>query len=83
MKQLLRWPRDRVQDRRLRPPPPPDAAASARRLHETIEQLEKTKQETDYYRGLGNALRAIRRENHLAETFLAAAHAHGQGRPTK
>lgn len=60
------------------PPPPPDPAAGAQQLAETKQQLERTKAETDYYRGLGNALRAIRRENHLAETFLVAAHARGR-----
>lgn len=64
--------------RRPTPPPPPDLATSVQRLAETKRQLAETKAETDYYRGLGNALRAIRRENHLAETFLVAAHARGK-----
>lgn len=64
--------------RRPTPPPPPDASTSAQQLAETKQQLEATKAETDYYRSLGDALRAIRRENHLAETFLVAAHARGR-----
>lgn len=60
-------------------PPAPDVEDTVRKLEKTRRDLEQTKAETDYYRGLGNALRAIRRENHLAETFLAAAHAHTQG----
>jgi hypothetical protein len=62
-------------------PPAPDPEDTVRKLAESKRDLEQTRAETDYYRGLGNALRAIRRENHLAETFLAAAHAHSQGGP--
>lgn len=60
-------------------PPAPDVENTVRKLAESKRDLEQTKAETAYYRGLGSALRAIRRENHLAETFLAAANAHGQG----
>lgn len=64
-------------------PPAPDVDVTVRKLAESKRELEQTKAETDYYRGLGNALRAIRRENHLAETFLAAAHSRGQGGPSR
>lgn len=76
----MRLPWSKKRDPHTSPEEPrPDPEQAERELERSRRELEATHAATDYYRTLGRDLRKIRMENHLAESFLAAAQGRRHG----